>query len=135
MNYRKYSLLKWMLEEGGAHITTPFTDGTTHVCRGLSIWNGVWQIFSGADMEFTSLVKVMVLLGDAPPDFIAKLSPHNAEIATQGRQIRALRPLYLERQQASISAQCSLPTVLQSIVTAYASPTPEDMWIDWVQWL
>jgi hypothetical protein len=82
----------------------------------------------------TSLLKVMVLLDAAPPYF-AKLSPQNAEITVQGRQIRALRPLYLEQQQASTNNNSPLPAVLQSIVTAYAEPTSEDMWIDWVQWM
>jgi hypothetical protein len=60
----------------------------------------------------------MVLLGDAPPDFIAGLPPQNAEIATQGRRLRASRPSYLEQQHALIENTCSLPTVLQSIVAA-----------------
>jgi hypothetical protein len=88
----------------------------------------------------------MVLLDDAPPDFIDKLflpSPNHAQqiydlrplylIATEGQQIRALRPLYLEQQRASIDAHCNLPTVLQPIVIAYAKPAPEDMWIDWLR--
>jgi hypothetical protein len=77
----------------------------------------------------------MVLLDDAPTDFITKLLPQNTDVVTQGRQIRALRPSYLGRQRASISNDSPLPSVLQSIVVAYAKPTPEDMWTDWVQWL
>jgi hypothetical protein len=90
ISYHRHSLLKWMLEEDGEHISTPITDGTMH--RDLSISNGIWQAFSVDDMEFTSVVKVMVLLKEPPPNFITKLSPYDAEIAMQGRKIRVFRP-------------------------------------------
>jgi hypothetical protein len=82
----------------------------------------------------------MVLLGDAPSDFIVKLSdysgdPRPAKIAAWGPQVRALRPSYLEQQHASVDANCPLPAVLSSIVTAYAEPTAKDMLIGWIHWM
>jgi hypothetical protein len=74
----------------------------------------------------------MVLLGDAPPDFIAKLSPQYSQI-NQGQQICAVRPSYLEQQRALIETMSPLPTVLQSIVATYTEATPEDMWTEWLQ--
>jgi hypothetical protein len=41
----------------------------------------------------------------------------------------------MEQQHALIKASCPLPTVLQSIVAAYAKPTPDDMWTDWAKWI
>jgi hypothetical protein len=61
-------------------------------------------------------------------DFVAKLSPVNAELATRGRQLRAQLPAYLEQQRALAIAHCPLPAVLQPIVYGLAAPTPEDMW-------
>jgi hypothetical protein len=37
-------------------------------------------------------------------------------------------PAYLEQQHALIAHHTSLPTVLQLIVAAYATPMHEDMW-------
>jgi hypothetical protein len=96
----------------------------------------VWDLLSVNDSAAAqSLLKVMVLLSNAPTDFIAKLSPQEAEIATLGRQIRALRPSYLEQQHALIGSSSPLPAVLQSIVASYAEPTPKDIWTEWVRWM
>jgi translation elongation factor EF-4 len=82
------------------------------------------------DAELSSLLKVMVMLEDAPVDFFAILSPHDAKICTRGRQLRAQLPSYLVQQRAAVVAHCNLPAVLQSLVAAYAATTPEDMWAD-----
>jgi hypothetical protein len=129
----QFSILQWLLEEGLANIA----DVIILSGKARSVWDNLSKnmIIKGEPVALTSLLKVMVLLGDAPLDCIAKLSPHNAEIATQGRQIRALRPVYLEQQQASIDTQRNLPAVLQSIVATYAEPTPDEMWTEWVRWV
>lgn len=69
-----------------------------------------------------------MMLEDAPDDIIAKLSPQDADICTQGRLLRAQQPSYLERERAAIVAHCILPAMLHSLVGAYAVMTPEDMW-------
>jgi hypothetical protein len=85
----------------------------------------------GTDADaLASLLKVMVLLTDAPPDFVAKLSPMHAELATRGRQLRAQLPSYLEQQRALVVAHCPLPAALQPLVYGLAVPTPEDMWTE-----
>jgi hypothetical protein len=129
LEFAHCSLVQWLLEEGGANITD------TAVMNGKH--KSVWDLYNFNELGYglKSLVKVMVLLDDASNDFIAKLSPQNADVVTQGRQIRALRPSYLEQQHALIDTHCPLPTVLQSIVATYAEPTSEDMWTDWVQWM
>jgi hypothetical protein len=82
------------------------------------------------NVELLSLLKVMVMLDDAPADFIAKLSPRSADICTRGRQLRAQLPSYLEQQRAAVAAHCPLPAVLQSLVATYAATTLDDMWAD-----
>jgi hypothetical protein len=100
----------WLLEEGGAKITD------TIVVHGesLTLWSdhNLKMTSAADDAESTSLLKVMVLLDDSPSDLIAKLSPQHVEIAIWARKIRALRPLYLEQQQASIYLHCPVPAVL-----------------------
>jgi hypothetical protein len=93
----------------------------------------VWVVLKleGADANaLASLLKVMGLLADAPPDFVAKLSSTHAELTTRGRQLRAQLPLYLEQQRALVVAHCPLPAALQPIVYGFVAPTPEDMWAE-----
>jgi hypothetical protein len=80
--------------------------------------------------ELSSLLKVMVMLDDAPAAFVATLSPHHAKLCARGCQLRAQLPSYLEQQRVAVVAHCPLPGVLQSLVAAYAVVTPEDMWAD-----
>jgi hypothetical protein len=134
-NRGRRALVQWLLEEGGANIT----DGT--FCgESESVWDklskNIVGIVDGQELAaLTSLLKVMVLLGNAPPDFIDMLVPHNAAIAILGRKICEVRPAYLGQQHALIQTTCPLPAFLKSIVTTYAEPTPEDMWTDWAQWM
>jgi hypothetical protein len=58
-----------------------------------SVWDHLNIYQSEAGLQ--PLLKVMVLLGEAPADFMAKLPPQNADIAIWGRQIRVLRPANL----------------------------------------
>jgi hypothetical protein len=132
----RYGLVQWLLEEDGADINDKLVIQGKHG----SVWDHLrvhlhHNTIVDTPTGLQSLLQFMVLLDDAPPDFIAKLSRQNTEIAIQGRQIRVLRPSYLEQQHALITATSPLPTVLQSIVATYAEPTPEDMWTDWMQWM
>jgi hypothetical protein len=109
------------LEEQGALLSESDNYGDT-----------VWRILNlrgDEGAELSSLLKVMVMLEDAPA-FIAKLSLQHAFICMQGRQFRAQLPSYLEQQRAAVVAHCPLPAVLQSLVAEYAVTTPEDMWAD-----
>jgi hypothetical protein len=69
----------------------------------------------------------MVMLGDASPAFVAKLSPVDAEITTRSRYFRVQLPSYLEQQRISIFEHCPLPPVLLPIVADYVATTAEDM--------
>jgi hypothetical protein len=127
------SLLEWLLAEGGGSIMD--TDKT-----GFTVWDLLERHVMGveahgASVESTSLLKVMVLLSVAPSRFVRSLMPQHKHIVAQGQQLRALLPSYIEQQGDLMAAHSSLPAVLHTIVLAYAVPTPEDMWTDWVQWL
>jgi hypothetical protein len=57
---------------------------------------------AGSAADLSSLLKVMVMLDDAPHNSIAKLSPQHADICMRGRQFRAQLPCYLEQQRATV---------------------------------
>jgi hypothetical protein len=116
------SLVQYFLQEAGASITDATNNGAT-----------VWTILNFKDTDtvaLASLLKVMVMLDEAPSHFVAKLSPAHAALVTRGRQFRTQLPPYLDQQRASVVEHCPLPAVLQSIVAAYTATTPEHMWAD-----
>jgi hypothetical protein len=119
----RFPAMQYLLEEQGASLTETKKHGGT-------VWSNMRVQGKKNAAELLSLLKVMVMLDGAPADFIARLSPKHAEICTQGRQFRAQLPSYLVQQRAAVVAHCPLPAVLQSLVTAYAVTTPEDMWTD-----
>jgi hypothetical protein len=117
-----FACAQWLLEKGGASINETTTAGKT-----------VWSVLKLENTDggaLASLLKVIVLLADAPHDFVARLSPAHAELVTRGRQLRAQLPSYLEQQRALVVARCPLPAALQPIVYGLAAPTPEDMWTE-----
>jgi hypothetical protein len=116
-----FSAMQWLLEEQEASIIKRDHFGRT-------VWDGLhlyckYKNYVAA--KLSSLLKVMVMLDDAPAAFVAKLSPQLADICTRGPQLRAQLPSYLEQQRAAIVAHCPLPLPL---VAEYAATTPEDMW-------
>jgi hypothetical protein len=118
-----FAALSWLLVEGGASI------GKVGIDTDRRVWGYLCVEHANA-VELSSLLRVMVMLEDAPADFIARLMPQHAELCERGRQLRAQLPSYLEQQRATIVTNCHLPAVLQSLVIAYAVTTPEDMWAD-----
>jgi hypothetical protein len=118
----QYKAMRWLLTEAGASISEV----------GSNTYYTVWSELNmhGSDYELSALLKVMVMLEDAPANFITRLMPHHAELCERNRQLRAQLPSYLEQQRASVMAHCPLPLVLQSVVAEYAATTPEDMWTD-----
>jgi hypothetical protein len=79
-----YYLLEWMLTEGGALITDVMVqDGgdSNTMWDSMLLFPG---LASNVSAKLSSLLKVMVLLDDAPAKFIyiATLSPQNTEIVT-----------------------------------------------------
>jgi hypothetical protein len=119
----RFRAVQYLLEQGALM--------TEKDSRGRTIWNELSSVYrDGNTAEMSSLLKVMVMLDDAPANFAARISPQHAELWTRGRLLRAQLPFYLEQQRAVVVTHCSLPTVLRSVVAAYAATTPEDMWAD-----
>jgi hypothetical protein len=95
--------------------------------QGRTLWSFL-DLQDADHSELTALLQAMVLFGDTPHAFIAKLAPQHAEICTRGRELRTKLPAYSKQQNASVSAHCPLPAVLWPMVAAYAAPTAEDVW-------
>jgi hypothetical protein len=119
---RHLPTMQYLLEERGSLVSERDRFGRT-------VWGSIY-LRGYSSVELSSLLKVMVILEDAPAGFIVRLSTKHAEICTRGRQLREELPSYLEKQRAVVVTHCPLPVVLQSIVAAYAATTPEDMWTD-----
>jgi ankyrin repeat protein len=120
--FGKLAIVQYILQEVAASISDANNDGDT-----------IWELLALQDADpiaLASLLKIRVMLDDAPPAFVAKLSPAHAEIATRGQQYHAQLPSYLQQQRAMVVAHCPLPAVLQPLVEAYAALTPDDMWAD-----
>jgi hypothetical protein len=121
-------LMTWLLTEGGASITEVGQDGR-------SVWRHLRHHIQRANRtELSSLLRVMVLLDDAPPEFVSLLKLADARIVAQGQHFRDLLPSYLEQQPRLVVIHCPLPAVLKPIVAEYAAFTQEDIWTDWVRW-
>jgi hypothetical protein len=80
------------------------------------------------DDVLACLLKVMVLLDEAPAEFIHKLSPRLRGVANRGNKLRSRLPAYLEQQRTLLADHWTLPAVLHPLVAAYAEPTHEDIW-------
>jgi hypothetical protein len=128
----------WLLVFGGARITAPSLFGDTtrdkiQWCGFLHVWGyrnprGLTFPIHGTDADVSSLLKVMVMLHDAPSIFIERLRPHDAEIATKGLMYRKHLAQYLEQQKSTIIEDCDLPLVLLNLIVDFAATTTEDMW-------
>jgi ankyrin repeat protein len=116
-----FPAMRYLLEERGVLLTNADNIGHT-------MWDILYLRRDIYSAEFSSLLKVMVILKDAPADFITRLSLKLANICTRDQRFRALLPSYLKQQRAAVIAHCSLPAVLQSIVAEHATTTPKDMW-------
>ena len=123
-----YPLVHWLLVEGGASIKDVCANGDT-----------VWTLLGCKMVDLDNddvydvlacLLRVMVLLDEAPVDFIAKLSPRLRRVAMRGNKLRSRLPAYLEQQRARIAAHFPLPAVLQPLVAGYAEPTHEEIWTE-----
>jgi hypothetical protein len=118
----KLGVVHWLLAEGGASLHT-------QRYRGNTLWNYL-KLDNADDAKLTSLLQTMVILADAPPKFIAKLSQQQVDLCMRGRELRTQLPAYVEQLRASIIAHCPLPEVLHPVVAEYAAPTSVDMWTD-----
>jgi hypothetical protein len=105
-------MVRLLLETGAATVTDTDVNGAT-----------VWELlsFERVDavqgLELSSLIDVMLTLGNAPPAFVAKFGSYFSQlhVAETNRRIRV-----------QILEHCPLPAVLQSIVTTYTETTSEE---------
>lgn len=114
------SMMHWLLTDAGASLP----EGKK---ARLNVWRQL-KIADADDAVLTSLLKIMIMLDDAPRNFIARLLPHHADIVTRGQQLREQLPLHLESQRVLVDAHCPLPAVIHSIVIEYAVTTIDEMW-------
>jgi hypothetical protein len=125
----RYTAMWWLLTDAGAILSKEGNNAHDTIWDTLQFPSqNSYAAQSPLATELSALLKVMVMLEDAPSTFVARLSPKHAKLCTQGWQLRAHLPSYRDRQKAKIVAHCPLPSVLQVLVISYAATTPEDMW-------
>jgi hypothetical protein len=117
-------VVQYLFQEGGANIFEVDSVGQT-----------LWDILQHVDADPVALasllIKDMVMLDDAPPTFLARLSLAHAELTVLDRHFCAQLRSYIiwsTSQQTSVFQNCPLPPVLLPIVAVYAVTTPDDMW-------
>jgi hypothetical protein len=105
--------MQYLLEERGALMTVRDNIGRT-VWRVLLIYHR--HTVRIMHLLLSSLLKVMVMLDDAPAAFIAILPPQCARLCTRGRQFRAQLPSYLDSSgpRSSRTVPCLLCCDLSS---------------------
>jgi hypothetical protein len=76
----QYTAMRWLLKEAGASIDVVGIDAHH------TVWNRLNLDNQNKDaVEFSILLKVMVVLEDAPALFITNLSPQHVELCTRGK--------------------------------------------------
>jgi hypothetical protein len=79
--------------------------------------------------EVIALLRVMVLKGAPPANFVAQLRrPDHARVVEEGARLRAALPAYVVRRRALLDAHCPLIAPLRDLVRGYAEPTTEELW-------
>jgi hypothetical protein len=81
---RRFPIMQYLLEERGSLVSERDWFGRT-------VWGSIY-LRGYSSIELYSLLKVMVILEDAPAGFIVRLSTKHAEICTRGRQLRGELP-------------------------------------------
>jgi hypothetical protein len=118
-------LAAWLLTEGGASLECKNIEGE-------SAWDSLVQPHNkGMDeADLSHLLRVMLLMGDAPAHFVDTLSPALQALVLQGGRLRARLPAYLVRRQALLDTHCPmLLPQLRDLVHGYMElTTTDELW-------
>jgi hypothetical protein len=118
------TILLWIKKQGAKFILGKDSHLVLmYICRDNEGYN---DCIRSDEAMVVLLVKTIILLG-APPNFDLYFHRHH-KLIDKGRQLRAQLPAHLEERRALIVTHCPLPTVLQTLVAAYADPTNADVW-------
>jgi hypothetical protein len=117
-----FTACQWLLEHGGADIA----DATN---AGKTVWNMLPTLYNSIDLV-TALLRVMMLKGDPPADFVAQLRPEHARVVVEGARLRAALPAYLVQRRALLDAHCPLIAPLLALVHGYdpEPTTTKELW-------
>jgi hypothetical protein len=120
---------QWLLEHGGADIAEV-------TCTGKTVWSMIvnllhlssWHVFEEA--ELPALLRVLVVRGAPPADFVAKLGPQHAQVFEEGARLRTALSVYLVRWRAIMDAHCPLIAPLLALVhdDDPKPTTTEELW-------
>jgi hypothetical protein len=116
-------LAAWLLTEGRASLEYKNLDDD-------SAWDLLLHEEVKDEAEFSRLLRVMLLMGDAPAHFADTLSPALQALVLEGGRLRAWLPAYLVRRQALLDMHCpALLPPLRALVHGYMElTTTDELW-------
>jgi hypothetical protein len=123
----EFCLAAWLLTEGGASLECKNLEGE-------SAWNLLVQPRhcrrDRDEAAFSRLLRVMLLMGDAPAHFADTLSPALQALVLEGGRLRARLPAYLVRRQALLDTHSPvLLPPLGALVHGYMElTTTDELW-------
>jgi hypothetical protein len=116
-------LAAWLLTEGGASLECKNIEGE-------SVWDSLIVGISHNhvdEADLSHLLRVMLLIGDAPANFADTLSPALQALVLEGGQLRARLPAYLVRRRTVLDTHCPvLLPELRDLVHGYMELTTTD---------
>jgi hypothetical protein len=114
--------------DGPAAIRFLNQDRTVFLEKDYPLCRNVWDLFNVRGMVgLEQLLKVLLILGDAPDVFREGLSAEHKSLV-DACDWRVQSAAYLARRHACITSYCPLPSVLLPCVSGFAELTREDMW-------
>ena len=127
----KISMATWLLEHGGATITTTRLLEHAGGTQGRTVWDlligyTLWRDHDAAALN--ALLRAMIVRGAPPVHFLLRpsLSMKQKQIVREGMRLKTRLPAYLSQRRALLDTHCPLIPPLQALVRGYEEPTTTD---------
>jgi ankyrin repeat protein len=135
--HAKLESIQYLLEHGGASLTETSNNAIT-IWDLLTVEMMVARIGPRFMMPphedpeaMTALLRVILLRGVPPPEFLAFVLPAYKSVVNKGARLRARLPAFLTRRRALVDATCLLILPLLALVHGYESELPfttDEIW-------
>jgi hypothetical protein len=126
LEHTRFQTAQWLLEYGGADMFC--------ISNNRSVWDLLSPMYDRLgprkpwDPAMTSLLRVTLLRGDAPPKFItSRFSLDIVHLVHKGARLRRQLLAYVEQRRVLLNEHCPLIAPLSSLVASYAAPTAEEL--------
>jgi hypothetical protein len=98
-------------------------------CTLEKTWKQLGKYSFWKPAEVTDLLRVMVLRGSPPANFMSQLRPIHVQVVEEGARLRVALPAYFARRWALVDTHCPLIQPILAIVKDYADLwATEELW-------